>query len=216
MVHPTIAPGNVPGARHPTSTTEARLRDAERGPADAGGMDLGMLSTDDDFGLLKRYCTCLARSHSVCSSSYIAKCRRLLVPRVSRPSTMRNDRVYTLLFDGDCRICRAFACVVHLLDVRRAVAIGAIQASGELLRTVPPDERLSAAHMVAPDGRVTSGGDAMPAIVAALVADSGVERRIRRSRRSMAALDRLYRIMVGVRGQLTCAAGPVSAARSPR
>ncbi len=71
--------------------------------------------------------------------------------------------------------------------------------------------------MVAPDGRVTSGSDAMPALLAALVAGPRFEGRLRRSRFSMAFLGGVYRVMVATRSALTCAvASPAAAARSPR
>lgn len=128
---------------------------------------------------------------------------------------MQTDPAYTLLFDRDCRICAAFARTVRLLDVRGALTIRPIQESAGMLGGLPADEWLAAAHAVGPDGRVTSGGEALPAIVAALVAGPRFEGRIRGSRASMAALRCAYGVMAEVRGRLTCASGPASAARSP-
>ena len=129
---------------------------------------------------------------------------------------MRREPAYTLLFDGDCRICRACARAVRLLDVRRGLSIRSIQESGGLIRSVPASQRLRAAHAIAPDGCVTSGGEAMPAILAALVADSNFERRVRASHTSVSALSYAYRVMAQVRGKLSCAVAPASAARIPR
>lgn len=124
---------------------------------------------------------------------------------------------YTLLFDGECRICSAFARLARRLDARRRLQVRPIQDSEALLAPIPPDRRLGAAHMVSPDGRVSSGSDAMPALVAALVAGPRFERRLRGSRASMAALARLYGLMVATRSALTCAvAGGAAAGRSPR
>ncbi len=128
---------------------------------------------------------------------------------------MPRDAAYTLLFDRECRICSAFARTARLLDVRGALAIRPIQDSGEMLRELPADQWLAAAHAVGPDGKVTSGGEALPAILAALVAGPRLEDRIRGSRASMATLRWAYVIMAEVRGRLTCAAGPASAARTP-
>ena len=80
---------------------------------------------------------------------------------------------------------------------------------------MPAEGRLGAAHAIGPDGRLTSGGEAMPAILAALVADTSFERRIRGSRASMSLLAAVYRIMAEVRGQLSCAVAPAPAARIP-
>ena len=130
---------------------------------------------------------------------------------------MRSDAPYSLLYDGDCRVCSAFARAVRLVDVRRALHIERIQQAQDLLRSIPSDTRLASAHAVAPDGRVTSGGDAMPAILAALVAGPAFEYKIRSSRSSMALLARVYAVMAGVRGRLSCASGAaVEAGRSPR
>jgi predicted DCC family thiol-disulfide oxidoreductase YuxK len=130
---------------------------------------------------------------------------------------MRSDAPYSLLYDGDCRVCSAFARAVRLVDVRRALHIERIQQAQDLLQSIPSDARLASAHAVAPDGRVTSGGDAMPAILAALVAGPAFERKIRSSRTSMALLARVYAVMAGVRGRLSCASGAaVAAGRSPR
>lgn len=104
-----------------------------------------------------------------------------------------------------------------MLDLRRTLRVRPIQESTELLAGIPEAERLEAAHAVSPDGHVTTGSAAMPAIVAALVAGPGFERRLRASRFSMAALSRLYGVLVELRGRLTCATvAPSSAGRSPR
>lgn len=124
---------------------------------------------------------------------------------------------YTLLFDSECRVCSAFARMARRLDVRRRLQVRPIQESNALLAAVPPAVWYDAAHMVAPDGRVTSGSDAMPSLVAAIVAGPRFERRLRGSRACMAALGRVYGIMVATRTALTCAvAAPAGAGRSPR
>jgi len=130
---------------------------------------------------------------------------------------MRIGAPYSLLYDGDCRPCSAFARAIRLVDIRRAIRIEPIQEAQDLLRMIPTDARLASAHAVAPDGRVTSGGDAMPAILAALVAGPAFEDRIRSSRPSMAMLVRGYAVLAAVRGRLSCArGGAVAAGRSPR
>lgn len=130
---------------------------------------------------------------------------------------MRIDATYSLLYDGDCRVCSAFARAVRLVDVRRALRVEPIQEAEDLLRTIPSHARPASAHAVAPDGAVTSGGDAMPAVLAALVGGPAFEHQIRSSRLSMALLTRAYAVMAGVRGRLSCAsAAAVAAGRSPR
>ncbi len=130
---------------------------------------------------------------------------------------MQSQTGYTLLFDEDCRICSAFARAARLFDPRGRLRISPIQESGDLLAMISPEARLDAAHIVAPNGRVTSGPEAMPALLAAFVAGPRFERRLRASRRSVATLGLVYGLMTELRGRLTCrAAVRVSAARIPR
>lgn len=129
---------------------------------------------------------------------------------------MRTETPYTLLFDKDCRICSVAAHALHLLDVRRSLEIQPIQDAERLLAAVPAATWFDGAHVVAPDGSVTSGPEAMPSIVAALFAGPGMERRLRRSHTSMTILRGAYGLMTEVRGRLSCAGvAPASAGRIP-
>lgn len=124
-----------------------------------------------------------------------------------------------VLYDGDCRICASFARWVKALDVRGRIRIRPIQDSRELLRDIPGDEILDAMHAVTPDGRVFTGGDALPAILAALFSGPALETRMKKSTATMATMRRLYAILAEFRGHLTCRydAPPSSAVvRSPR
>lgn len=130
---------------------------------------------------------------------------------------MRRNRSYSLLYDGDCRVCTAFARAVSFLDLRRHLRVRPIQESEALLAAIPPTERLSEAHAVSPDGRVSSGAEAMPTVIAALVGNPAIEPRLRGSPRSMALLGRSYEVLREIRGRLTCGiAAPASVGRSPR
>lgn len=74
-----------------------------------------------------------------------------------------------------------------------------------------------AAHAVTPDGHVTTGADAMPTLLAALLGTREAESWIRSSPSTMRTLSRLYPMLVRFRSQLTCGvSAPSSAARSPR
>ena len=124
---------------------------------------------------------------------------------------------YLLLYDGECRICAAFARAVRAMDLRRRIRIRPIQDARDLLSALPSDSILDAAHAVAPDGRVTTGADALPTLLGALLGTPRVERWARSSRAFMRVLSRVYGILVELRGHLTCGfAAPASAARSPR
>jgi predicted DCC family thiol-disulfide oxidoreductase YuxK len=72
----------------------------------------------------------------------------------------------TILYDRDCGFCRWS--LAKLLAWDRAGRLRPLpiqSAEGQrLLADVPEDERLDSWHLVDADGRVSSGGDAFPAV----------------------------------------------------
>lgn len=110
---------------------------------------------------------------------------------------------YVLLYDGDCRLCSASARWVSAVDVHGRIRIRPIQASRELLPG-SGDDILDAMHVVAPDGRVWTGGEAVPAILAALSGARAIEPLLRASPAATSAMHVLYSLMVELRGHLTC------------
>jgi predicted DCC family thiol-disulfide oxidoreductase YuxK len=66
----------------------------------------------------------------------------------------------SLLYDADCGLCRVLLAAVLLWDRRGRVRPVALQdpEAAELLRDMPPDERMRSWHLVLPDGAVRSGG----------------------------------------------------------
>jgi predicted DCC family thiol-disulfide oxidoreductase YuxK len=76
----------------------------------------------------------------------------------------------TVLYDRDCGFCRWSVALLLRLDRRGAVRAEPIQGpqGDRLLAGMPTAARLAAAHGVTPDGRVFSGGDAVPPVLAAL------------------------------------------------
>ena len=130
---------------------------------------------------------------------------------------MRSEAPTFVLYDGDCRVCAAFARALGHIDVHRRIRVRPIQASRDLLPGISGSAVLDAAHAVSPDGRVTSGADAMPTIAGALLGAPRLEAWLRSSRSSRRILSRLYAILVGLRGHLSCGFdGTSSGARSPR
>jgi predicted DCC family thiol-disulfide oxidoreductase YuxK len=75
---------------------------------------------------------------------------------------MTTDRP-VLLYNGDCRFCRASARVVAALDRRRSLAILPLDdpAAAALLASVPAERRGQSMSVVQPDGWVLSAGDAL-------------------------------------------------------
>lgn len=123
---------------------------------------------------------------------------------------------YTVLYDGECRICTAFARAVQALGVTGHVRSRPIQESLDMLGPMPPGKVLDSMHAIAPDGRVTTGGEAMPAIVAAVAGGPALESLLRSSALVKSSLGGLYRVMVTIRGRLTCGiASPSSAQALP-
>lgn len=71
-------------------------------------------------------------------------------------------RPLTVLYDEDCGFCRYTLALLLRLDRRGRLLPAAIQGADgrRLLRHLEADERLASAHVVTPEGRVYSGGDA--------------------------------------------------------
>ena len=69
----------------------------------------------------------------------------------------------TVLYDADCGFCRfTLASLLRLDRHRRLLPVPIQGPDGErLLGHLTPQERLAAAHVVTPQGRVYSGGDAV-------------------------------------------------------
>lgn len=117
-------------------------------------------------------------------------------------------RRYVLLFDRDCGICSAFSRWVHAADLRRRVDIRAIQTAAHLFPGVPRERIFGAFHVVAPDGRVTTGGDAVPTLVEAFPAGAGLATILRGSATLTSAVHASYRFLSRFRERLVCRLEP--------
>lgn len=75
-----------------------------------------------------------------------------------------------VLYDHDCGFCRWSLARLLTWDRERRLRPVAIQSAEgqELLRDVPPAERLRSAHAVGEDGVLRSGGAAAPVVLRAL------------------------------------------------
>jgi predicted DCC family thiol-disulfide oxidoreductase YuxK len=71
-----------------------------------------------------------------------------------------------ILYDGDCGFCRWSLGLVLAWDRRRALRPLPLQdpEAAQLLRHIPPDERMQSWHLVADDG-VSSAGAALPPLL---------------------------------------------------
>ena len=171
----------------------------------------------EGLGLLKCCWHEVARTGSVRRVAGLAECQRVHLLPPCESSRMRTDTSFVLLYDGDCRVCSAFARTVTWLSGRRSIQRRTIQTAHGLLAGMPEEAALASAHMVSPDGRIRTGPDVLPAIVGALLGRPRLEDQVNASPWARSAADRTYRLLVALRGSLSCASGASSSAgRTPR
>ena len=115
---------------------------------------------------------------------------------------------YVLLYDRDCGICSAVSRWIRALDWRRRIRLQSIQSSRSILVGIPEDRMLDALHVVSPDGRVTTGGDAVPTLIGAFPIGAGVERILRGSAALMGVVHRFYGFLTRFRDRLVCRLEP--------
>jgi len=113
-------------------------------------------------------------------------------------------RPYVLLYDRDCGICSALGEWIRIADFRRRIEIRSIQSSLALLPGIPETRALDAFHMVAPEGVVTTGGDAVPTLIEAFPVAAGLGRILRRSNVLMGVVQAFYRFLTRFRDRLVC------------
>ena len=80
---------------------------------------------------------------------------------------MASDERWTVLYDGDCGLCKW--CMAGLLKrdrARRMVPMALQHPDADpLLGDLPMEERMGSFHLVSPSGERRSGGAAMPALL---------------------------------------------------
>ena len=85
------------------------------------------------------------------------RARPMLVERASRP---------TLIYDGDCELCRRSVALVRRWDREQRVVLLPVQDEARVAAVGIPLPALAAAmHLVLPDGRVFAGAEAAPEIL---------------------------------------------------
>jgi len=72
--------------------------------------------------------------------------------------------IVTVAYDEDCGACRWFADNLRKLNRSHSLNFVAIQRADRQLLPVPKEERLDAMHAITSDGRVYTGGAAVPVI----------------------------------------------------
>jgi predicted DCC family thiol-disulfide oxidoreductase YuxK len=131
---------------------------------------------------------------------------------------MTTDRP-VLLYDDDCRFCRASARAIAALDRRGSFAILPLDdpAAAALLASVPAERRCKSMSVVQPDGWVLSAGDALIELTRVLPGGELLASAAWRNRGLRRLFDRGYRLVADRRALLSRLApdgpGPV---RQPR
>lgn len=115
---------------------------------------------------------------------------------------------YLLLYDRDCGICSAVSRWIRAIDWRGRIRLQSIQSSRSVLVGIPEERMLDAFHIVSPDGRVTTGGDAVPILIGAFWIGAGVERILRGSSALMDIVHRFYGFLTRFRDRLVCRLEP--------
>ena len=98
---------------------------------------------------------------------------------IARDPTPNRD--WRVLYDADCGFCRWSLAQLLALDRRqrlRPVALGTSEANG-LLADLDPEARAASWHLVSPDGRRWSAGEAAPPLLRLLPGGTGRRRRSR-------------------------------------
>src|SRR2546430_8563635 len=111
---------------------------------------------------------------------------------------------YVLLYDRDCGICSALSRWIHRVDLRRRIRFESIQSGRALLTGIPEERMLDAWHIVTPDGRVTTGGDAVPTLVGAFPIGAGLGRLLAGSSGLMRQGPPVYAVPPRVPHRLVC------------
>ena len=80
--------------------------------------------------------------------------------------------ICTLVYDADCGPCTRFKRIIGFLDARRTLRFASLVDADNrgLLDTVPAARRHRSFHLVSPQGKVDSGANALPGLVALLPA----------------------------------------------
>jgi predicted DCC family thiol-disulfide oxidoreductase YuxK len=118
----------------------------------------------------------------------------------------------TVAYDEDCGACRWTAERLRRWDRAGRLTFVPIQRADDLLRALPASRRLDAMHAVTADGRVFTGGAAIPVITRELPAGTPISWL---ATAWPGGTDRLYRAVASRRtligrwlGQESCAVDP--------
>ncbi len=96
------------------------------------------------------------------------------------------------------------------MDLRRRIRIQPLQSSRDLLPPGASEDVFGAFHIVDPDGRVTTAGDALPTLLEAFPMGAGFAHVLRGSDSLMVRVRRLYLFLARFRDRLVCRLGPLA------
>ncbi|MFQ5918710.1 MAG: thiol-disulfide oxidoreductase DCC family protein [Thermoplasmata archaeon] len=113
----------------------------------------------------------------------------------------------TLLFDGECRVCSAFARLISWWNFRRRLRVLPFQQeeARRLLLDFTDEEVQRSAHLVLEDGEILSGPHAFPALLDRLPALGSLHQQVGRRFVVRWLVHALYDTGVALRGASRCA-----------
>ena len=104
---------------------------------------------------------------------------------------------HILLYDADCGPCTWFKRIIDFIDAHGEVEFRAlVQGDSEgMLRPLPRSLRYASFHLVSPTGRLTSGANALPTLIALLPSGGLASMLIMKAPGGREALDFVYRTL---------------------
>ena len=116
-------------------------------------------------------------------------------------------RRYLLAFDADCGPCTRFKGIVDFLDTYRRFDFKSLVEADEegFLDTIPKSVRHRSFHLVTPSGRVSSGAEALPNLVALLPSGGPISRLITSAPGGLRTVGFVYAIFSRLHDTGSCA-----------
>ncbi len=116
------------------------------------------------------------------------------------------SREFFLAYDADCGPCAVFKRALEFLDgYHRFAFVSLTDADARgFLNGVPPSLRLRSFHLVAPDGTLLSGADALPTVVSLFPSGGVVSKAILLAPGGFRTVGFFYRVLSRLHNSGSC------------